>query len=128
MTNDEPAGIGVVHCDPFTGIVGEPSPPFDKYNCRPNPTTIPFDSRDDAIRYCESVVAEYPHLQCMLLGDPTGEGFVLDAPDWIEQESQRRQSLHHSQVTQYRSATAMITAAILGLFLGALVVYALFWS
>ena len=128
MTNDEPTGIGVVHCDPFTGIVFEPSPPFEKYNCRPNPTTIPFDSRDDAIRYCESVVAEYPHLQCTLVGDPTGEEFVLDDPNWIELESHRRQSLHQSQATQYRTSAVMIAAAILALFLGALTIYALFWS
>ncbi|MFG0263545.1 MAG: hypothetical protein ACF8AM_00160 [Rhodopirellula sp. JB055] len=126
MTNDEPTGLGVVHCDPFTGIVFEPSPPFDKYNSRPNPNTIPFDSRDHAIRYCRSVVAEYPHLQCTLVGDPTGEGFVLDDPDWIERESQRRMSLQRSQATRDRSSSlVMVAAAFLTLLVGAIFVYTL---
>ena len=117
-----------MHCDPFTGIVFEPSPPFNKYNSRPNPTTIPFDSRDDAIRYCESVVAEYPHLQCTLVGDPTGEGFVLDDPDWIERESQRRQSLQRSHAKQDRTAGPMVIAAvILALLVGAISIYVLYW-
>lgn len=119
MPNDEPTELGVVHCDPFTGIVFDPSPPFDKYNCRPKPTSIPFESRDDAIQYCKSIVAQYPHLQCTLEGDLTGNGFVLDDPEWIEQESQRRRSQQLSHAEQDRSARfAIIVALILVLAVG----------
>ena len=113
MPNDEPVEIGVVHCDPFTGIVFAPTPPFDKYNCRPNSPVVTFDSRDQAVRYCESIVSQYPHLECSLVGDPTGKGFVLDDPEWIEQESQRRSTQHRLHTEQQRSNTRLLVALLL---------------
>ena len=127
MPSDEPVGISVVHCDPFTGIVFDPSPPFDKYNYPPSPRTVPFDSRDDAIRYCESIVSQHPHLQCTLVGDPTGKGFVLDDPVWIEQESQRRSTQHRLRAEKQRSNTRLLVALLfVALSILAIVLYNFF--
>jgi len=128
MPNEEHDGIGVVHCDPFTGIVFDPTPPFDKYNERPNPSAIPFDSRDDAIRYCESIVSQYPHLECTVVGDPTGEGFVLTNPEWIEQESQRRQTQQQLHAEKQRSSLWLFSLSLITLTVLAIVLYIVFWA
>ena len=82
-------GIAVVHCDPFTGIVLDPNPPFDKYNIKPNSGRIPFDSGDFAVQYCNSIVEQFPHLECHVIGLPDGDGYMLTDPSWIERESER---------------------------------------
>ena len=96
-------GIAVVHCDPFTGIVLDPNPPFDKYNIKPNSGRIPFDSRESAVQYCNSIVEQFPHLECHVIGLPDGDGYMLTDPSWIERESERRLALQREHVENQRA-------------------------
>lgn len=72
MSDVESSEFKVIHVDPFTGILFEPEPPYERYNKVPNTNSITFASAEDAIQYCQDTVAAYPHVQCLVTGLPAG--------------------------------------------------------
>ncbi|QDS92230.1 hypothetical protein FF011L_09670 [Roseimaritima multifibrata] len=90
MSDNEHCAITVFHVDPFTGILLEPTPPFERYNTVPNRNCVNFDTASDAIKYCRETVASHPHVQCVVNGLPVGTPCEFGDPAWVEGESKRR--------------------------------------